>query len=184
MEKHPQKMETDNEVIDPEALEEVGVEPTPPQEETASEPAPADDVLGRLEHEMGILREMLNRLTESREAPPAPPEKKSRRQEMENMEQFHALFPDASVADIPDEVWTSVEEEGLPLAAAFALWTRREELRRQSAKAQNLKNAKGWGRADSAKQTDDLSPDEVRAMSPVEVRRHYSRIIASMKHWK
>ena len=153
-------------------------------EKAVTDPTPEEDVLTCLTREMGVIREMLNRLAEERVASPEPAKPRSGRRELEDMEQFHALFPDTPAADIPDEVWTSVEEEGLPLAAAFALWTRREELRRQSAEVTNLKNAKGWGRADSSKHADDLSPAEVRAMSPAEVRRNYSRIVASMKHWK
>ena len=163
------------------------IEPTP----TSGEPAPAEaepaeaepvkaeeDAIVLLTRQMAALTELVEqRLTAS---PPSPV--RGGRDELAAAEEFRALYPDTAEADIPDEVWDSVNE-GVPLAAAYALWTRREELRRQSAEAINRKNADGWGRAENAPSAEHLSPAEVRAMSPAEVRRNYSRIVASMKHW-
>ena len=97
-------------------------------------------------------------------------------------EQFRALYPDVSEDSIPDAVWEEARS-GLPLEAAYALYERREALRRTAAETVNKKNARGaWGRADT--ETDGfLSPDEVREMTPEEVRANLARITASMKHW-
>ena len=97
-------------------------------------------------------------------------------------EQFRALYPDVSEDAIPDAVWEEARG-GLPLEAAYALYERREALRRTAAEAVNKKNAQGaWGRADT--EADGfLSPDEVREMTPEEVRANLARITASMKHW-
>jgi hypothetical protein len=95
---------------------------------------------------------------------------------------FRELYPDLSEDDIPDAVWDSVRG-GLPLEAAYALYERREVLRRADAETVNRKNAMGaWGRADDGADR-SFSPDEVRAMTPQEVRDNYARIIQSMKHW-
>ena len=97
-------------------------------------------------------------------------------------EAFRALYPDVSEDAIPDAVWEEARG-GLPLEAAYALYERREALRRTAAEAVNKKNAQGaWGRADT--EADGfLSPDEVREMTPEEVRANLARITASMKHW-
>ena len=95
---------------------------------------------------------------------------------------FRALYPDVAEQDVPDEVWEDVQN-GIPLEAAFALWERRETVRRLAAEEANRKNATGaWGRADTASEQ-FLSPDEVRSMTQDEVRKQYSRIVESMKHW-
>ena len=97
-------------------------------------------------------------------------------------EAFRELYPSVSEDDVPDEVWRDVQR-GLPAEAAYALWERREAVRREAAEEANRRNADGgWGRAERAGE-DFLSPDEVRAMSQSEVHRNYARIIASMKHW-
>ena len=97
-------------------------------------------------------------------------------------EAFRALYPDVSEDAIPDAVWEEARS-GMPLEAAYALHERREALRRTAAEAVNKKNAAGtWGRADT--EADGfLSPDEVREMTPEEVRANLARITASMKHW-
>ena len=97
-------------------------------------------------------------------------------------EQFRALYPGVTEDAIPDAVWEEARS-GMPLEAAYALYERREALRRTAAEAVNKKNAAGaWGRADT--EADGfLSPDEVREMTPEEVRANLARITASMKHW-
>ena len=97
-------------------------------------------------------------------------------------EQFRSLYPGVTEDTIPDAVWEEARS-GLPLEAAYALYERREALRRTAAEAVNKKNAQGaWGRADT--EADGfLSSDEVREMTPEEVRANLARITASMKHW-
>ena len=97
-------------------------------------------------------------------------------------EAFRALYPDVSEEEIPDAVWEAARG-GLPLEAAYALHERREALRRSAADRINRRNANGaWGRADT-EMDGFLSPDEVREMTPDEVRKNYARIMESMKHW-
>ena len=157
-----------------------------PTAETNEPEVPAEPEAGKEDAITLLTRELaaLKELVDTKLSEPTPGELPARdsRGELAAMEEFRALYPDTSAADIPDEVWTSVDS-GIPLAAAYALWTRREELRRQSAAAINRKNAESWGRAQAAGDGDDLTPAEVRAMSPEQVRRNYSRIVASMKHW-
>lgn len=166
----------ESEPVEPPAQADPAPADTKPAETQPAPAAPEEDAIALLTRQMAALAELVEqRLT-------SPPPVRSGRDELADAEEFRALYPDTAESDIPDEVWDSVSE-GIPLAAAYALWTRREEKRRQSAEALNRKNADGWGRADSSPSAEHLSPAEVRAMSPTQVRRNYSRIVASMKHW-
>ena len=97
--------------------------------------------------------------------------------------EFSALFPNVSPEDIPEEVWESVAVGG-SLAAAYALYHRKEQLRRNRVRELNDKNAElstGKVGVDSAKEY--FTPSDVRAMSRSEVRANYSKILNSMKKW-
>ena len=97
-------------------------------------------------------------------------------------ETFRALYPGIGEADIPDAVLEEARG-GLPLEAAYALYERRESLRRRAAEEANRKNAgNSWGKTEGGGDG-FLSPDEVRKMSPAEVHRNYQQILSSMKHW-
>ena len=95
---------------------------------------------------------------------------------------FRRLYPAVSEAEIPDEVFLEAGK-GMPLEAAYALYERRQAMRQKTADAVNRRNAAGgWGRAE-VEDEGFLSPDEVREMSRDEVKKHYARIVESMKHW-
>ncbi|MBO7176248.1 MAG: hypothetical protein J6W14_02630, partial [Clostridia bacterium] len=64
------------------------------------------------------------------------------------------------------------------------LYEKKSEAARMRAETVNLKNAqRSAGVAGRDAPAEYFSPDEVRAMSPSEVRRHYSKILDSMKSW-
>ncbi len=94
-----------------------------------------------------------------------------------------SLWPDADLAAMPDSFRESVLR-GVPPAAAYALELRRREVaekRAREAHARAKSLASGGAGASSERL---LSPEEVRAMTPVEVRARYKLIEESMKHWK
>ena len=102
---------------------------------------------------------------------------------LSQMREFSEYFPDVNPAEISEEVWRSVKG-GVSLAASFALYLRREEQRRAAAEAVNAKNrTMSSGSAASAAVQGYYSPDEVRRMSPAQVRAKYDDIIESMRHW-
>ena len=150
-----------------ETVDEIITEEAEAVESAAVTEEEPDDPIAALREEIATLRA----LVETRREVPA-----------ELTESFRSLYPDVSRADIPDAVFEEAQA-GLPLEAAYALYERREALRKQAAERVNRQNAVGgWGRADGAGE-DFLSPDEVREMTPAEVRRNYARIVESMKHW-
>lgn len=103
---------------------------------------------------------------------------------MKDYSEFHELYPDVSVRSLPDEVWHRVEQDKIPLAAAYALTERRQWCHEQLASESNERNrARSAGRILPLGE-DDYTPEEVRSMPPKEVRRHLSKIMQSMKKWK
>ena len=152
--------------------EEMVAEPSVPEEE---EPG-GDGTLAALIREVAELRSLMK--ARGGREDPAPAEV----WQPALTDEFCELYPTLSMADVPDAVWEDVRG-GIPLEAAYALWEKRESARQETAVAINQKNATGaWGRSDGVSE-DFLSPDEVRCMSQAEVRKHYARIIESMKHW-
>lgn len=99
------------------------------------------------------------------------------------IKEFASIFGADSVSKISDEVWESTST-GVPLAAAYALYEKREALRAQMAERVNKKNASmSAGAIKNATNPEFFSPSEVKAMSAKEVKRNYNRIIESMKKW-
>lgn len=99
------------------------------------------------------------------------------------LSEFSELFPSVTPEDIPVEVWQSITSGG-SLAAAYALYHRKEQLHRDRVRELNSKNAElstGKVGVDTAKEY--FTPSEVRAMSRGEVRENYSKILNSMKKW-
>ena len=97
--------------------------------------------------------------------------------------EFSEVFPEKSVNQIPDSVWESVRA-GIPLAAAYALYERKNALRTDTACRINERNGNiSTGSVGRASTENFYTPDEVRAMSRSEVRKNYSKILESMKKW-
>lgn len=161
-------MNQTNEMIDSNEIPEM-IEATAQDETSSSAEAESIDGIEALRCELAELKALLVAQKQAASEPTVD-------------EAFRALYPDVSEEEIPDAVWEAARG-GLPLEAAYALHERREALRRSAADRINRRNANGaWGRTDT--ETDGfLSPDEVREMTPEEVRKNYARIMESMKHW-
>ena len=97
--------------------------------------------------------------------------------------EFARLFPGVEIANLPDSVCESVRR-GVPLAAAYALYEKKNALSAYDAAATNEKNASLSFQLKENGGEKYFSPDEVKAMSREDVRENYSRIIESMRHWR
>ena len=97
--------------------------------------------------------------------------------------EFLELYPDADFKDLPDSVWKDVGR-GVPLAAAFALFERKRFCTEQKAFAYNTLNSQRSAGGLEATPSDYYSPNEVRAMTPSEVRANYDKIMRSMQKWQ
>lgn len=128
--------------------------------------------------ELDALREELCRLRTELE------EKKSSLERLgKEISEFSELFPSEPLTSLPDSVWESVRG-GIPLAAAYALYRRKTELRAEQASLVNKKN-NGMSTGAIGRDTTEsfYTPDEVRAMSRSEIKKNYSKILDSMKKW-
>lgn len=101
-----------------------------------------------------------------------------------DISQFHTLFPQVKVEQIPQEVWQQVEA-GESLTGSYAVYfvkKMREEERIARVNAENEKAAPPRIRHDGADEG-YFSPEAVKGMSREEVRRNYQEILRSMDHW-
>lgn len=128
--------------------------------------------------ELASLREELCRLRAELE------ERKNSLERLgKEISEFSELFPNEPLTALPDSVWESVRG-GIPLAAAYALYRRKTELRIEKANATNRKNNEMSTGAIGRDTTENFyTPDEVRAMSRSEIKKNYSKILDSMKKW-
>ena len=103
---------------------------------------------------------------------------------MSEYSEFSQMFPDVSLESVNESVWDDVKK-GIPLAAAYALYDKKNELASRAAATVNEKNsAVSTGAVSGAGCDEYYSPSEVRAMSRGEVRANFDKIMSSMKKWK
>ncbi len=137
-----------------------------------SEPSKQND-----QEEISALRADVARLQAELQAQRAAFDRMSR-----ECAEFAQLYPGQSISSIPRQVWGSVGD-GVPLAAAYALYCVKKERREQLALQVNQHNRETSGGDVSGGSNRFLSPGEVRKMSAEQVRENYSKIIDSMKLW-
>ena len=141
-------------------------------EEIPTPSSSPDEEIAALKAELEQLRASLSQKEEEQ------------RRIMAEMEDFSRLFPTTPVREIPESVWKDVAS-GIPLSAAYALYEKRSSMDRLHAEEINRLNAeRSAGRAGLHTPNEYYSPDEVRAMSPSEVRENFKRIRESMKRWR
>ena len=98
--------------------------------------------------------------------------------------EFSELFPEVALESVNESVWENVKK-GIPLAAAYALYDKKNEIAMRSAAAVNEKNSAVSAGAVKGGGCDEYySPAEVRGMSHEQVRANFDKIMASMKKWK
>ena len=147
-------------------------------EEAETEPEKADALPERGEQEVERLRQQVTQLEK---------ELATRQEQWERAGQewreLLGCFPEVTPDAVPDAVWQQVRN-GVPLAAAYALYERKQSLRDGNACACNQRNDRQSPGGLSGAGDGYFSPAQVRAMSRREVRENYDRIFASMRHWQ
>lgn len=107
----------------------------------------------------------------------------SNKRMLRECEEFREYFPDSELSSVPDEVWESVKG-GVPLAAAYALYSRKNELHKNRINEINQRNKDmSAGSVKRGGEDKSYSPSEVRAMTREQVKSNYTDIIESMRHW-
>lgn len=101
----------------------------------------------------------------------------------EELEEFYEYFPSVDLKSVPDEVWERVKR-GASLAATYSLLERKREREAQRSVSHNEKMRRmSAGSIEAADADGYYSPDEVRRMTPAQVRKNYDDIVESMRHW-
>lgn len=101
----------------------------------------------------------------------------------EQINEFNELFPSIAIKSVPDEVWESVKS-GNSLAAAYSVYEKRITEAARKIELINKRNASAAaGTAGNGSPREFFSADEVRKMSPAEVRANYAGIRRSMEKW-
>ncbi len=110
-------------------------------------------------------------------------ERKSISERLEGeISEFSDMFPDVPLSEIPDEIWSEVKR-GLPLSASYARHERKRTLSRMKAEEANKDAIEKSSGSVSGKTDHYFTADQVRKMTASEVKKNYSHIINSMKHW-
>lgn len=110
-------------------------------------------------------------------------EKETRANLEKELELLKPLFPELSVEDIPDSVFTETEN-GKGLAANYALFYLKREKEKAEMQKKNEENSRSA--PPDIKESEEevyFTPEAVRAMSENEVRRNYKEIMKSMEKW-
>ncbi len=98
----------------------------------------------------------------------------------QELDEFCTLFPGISIVGLPPEVQEEMAR-GVPPAAAYALFEKRESARKN---AEKRSAERSWHGMKEHGGEEYFSPAEVRAMTQKEVHKNYKKIMESMKHWK
>lgn len=95
---------------------------------------------------------------------------------------FAELYPSISMADIPDIVRESAAKNHLPLIAEYALYARRLEVERERETARlEAAVSKSSGAVEQGGEKEELfSIEQIRMMTPREVKKHYKAIMRSL----
>ena len=138
----------------------------------AGAPPPHDEDISTLKEEISRLKTMLSQQKETSD------------RKIREMEEFNTLFPNVSFSQLPSEVTDRVAN-GIPLAAAYALYEKEQNAEKERAGEINRKNAfLSAGKVGTQTRGEFFTPDEVRAMSPAQVHENYKKIRESMTHWR
>ena len=109
-------------------------------------------------------------------------QKKTSEKRKAELSELAAVFPEVDPDALPDEV-VRQNEAGIPLAAAYALYERVKKNELETAQAKNRENSISLNPALGFREEVYFSAEEVKKMSPRQVRENFSGIKRSMKHW-
>ena len=133
------------------------------------------------ESRISELNTKINSLTQELESYKAA--KKQQEKIAEQLNEFYELFPNIAIKAIPDEVWENVKS-GNTLAASYAVYERRISEAARRIEEINKRNASlAAGVAGKNSSDEFFSIDEVKKMSPSEVRSNFAKIRKSMEVW-
>lgn len=97
--------------------------------------------------------------------------------------EFRQLYPDVNPDELAEEVLESMAS-GIPMCAAYALYEKRQAVKNAAAAAHNRATRQsGFGSVGRGSEGEYYTPDEVRAMTRIEIKQNYQKILRSMEKW-
>lgn len=142
--------------------------------DSAVEDKESDDELLTLKAEIDALKQELQ-LRDERE--------KASARMLSELSEFGDYFPEVDIYSIPEEIWNQVKN-GASLSASYALNLRKIEIERKRVNDLNEKNRRmSTGAIAFGEGEKYYSPNEVKKMTPAQVKSHYDEIVESMRHW-
>lgn len=166
------------EIID-DVTEDVADDTTPPWDEPSdTKEQEIPPTVEELDERRQLLEEQILALEGELERKKAETDKKAC-----EYAEFKALYPNVDENELSPEV-TEMVEGGVPLAAAYALYEKKQAKRNAAAAAHNkTTKSAGFGCLGNNTENDFFTPDEVRAMTRADVRKNYQKILRSMENW-
>lgn len=125
-----------------------------------------------------------NTLTPEQELEMLREENQQKEKVSKELDRLWEMFPEVRMEDMPDEMWTLVEN-GESLLGAYCITLMKKQLELQSAQQKNTENSmktpppvKNGGEA-----KEYFTREQVSKMTREQVRKNYSKIVDSMKYW-
>ena len=131
------------------------------------------------------MNEQNNELTLRQELEQLKGEKQQREKISAELDRLWEIFPDVTLNDLPDEVWALVEQ-GESLPGAYCITLCKADAENKKAQQKNHENSLKTPPTVTSHGDNKqyFTREQVESMSRNDVRKNYSAIIESMKHWK
>ncbi len=111
-------------------------------------------------------------------------EKEQKDKISKELDRLWEMFPDVTLEDTPDELWSLVEN-GETLLGAYCIMLAKSNLEKEKPQQKDLENAsKTLPAVKSTSQAKEyFTREQVNKMTRDQVRKNYDKIVSSMKHW-
>ena len=101
-----------------------------------------------------------------------------------DIDRLWEMFPDLKLDSVPEELWEMVSQ-GESLLGAYCILVCRDELEKKKALDKDRENSAKTPPAmkQGSERPEFFTREAVSKMSREQVRKHYDKIVESMKHW-
>ena len=111
-------------------------------------------------------------------------EKEQKDKISKELDRLWEMFPDVTLEDTPDELWSLVEN-GETLLGAYCILLAKANMEKEKAQQKDLENASKTLPAvkNAGGSNEYFTREQVAKMTRDQVRKNYDKIVSSMKHW-
>ncbi|MBQ9921446.1 MAG: hypothetical protein IJO52_04605 [Clostridia bacterium] len=125
-----------------------------------------------------------NKLTAEQELENLRRENEMKDKVTKDIDRLWEMFPDISLDSVPEELWDMVSQ-GESLLGAYCILLCKDKLEREKAQQKDRENSAKTPPAvkSGSERPEFFTREAVSKMSREQVRKHYDKIVESMKHW-